>query len=56
MRYVFTTILAVFSFVACAGGPGRQAIAVVNGAAITAVDVAAMLPENLDSARADTVK
>ena len=56
MRYVFTTILAVLGFVACAGGPGRQAVAVVNGAAITAVDVAAMLPENLDSARADTVK
>jgi hypothetical protein len=44
------------TFVACAGRPDRQAVAVVNGEAITAADVAAMLPENLDSLRADTVK
>jgi peptidyl-prolyl cis-trans isomerase C len=56
MRYIFIPILAVLTLVACAGGPGRQTVAVVNGAAITAADVAAMLPENLDSLRADTVK
>jgi peptidyl-prolyl cis-trans isomerase C len=56
MRYAIITILAVVCFTACAGGPGRQAVAVVNGAAIAAGDVVAMLPDNLDSARADTVK
>jgi parvulin-like peptidyl-prolyl isomerase len=48
--------LAVLTVVACAGRPDRQAVAVVNGEAIAAADVAAMLPENLDSLRADTVK
>jgi len=56
MRYVFLTILAALTLVACAGRPGRQVVAVVNGEAITAADVAAMLPYNLDSLRADTVK
>ena len=56
MRHLFIPILAVLTLTACAGGPGRQAVAVVNGDAITAADVAAMLPENLDSLRADTVK
>ncbi len=41
---------------ACAGRADQQAVAVVNGAAITAADVAATLPGNLDSVRADTVK
>ena len=56
MKYIFIPILAVLALMACAGRPGRQAVAVVNGAAITADDVAAMLPGNLDSVRADTVK
>ena len=56
MRHLFLPILAVLTLVSCAGGPGRQAVAVVNGEAITAADVAAMLPYNLDSLRADTVK
>ncbi len=56
MRQLFIPLLAVLALVACAGRPGRQAVAVVNGEAITAADVAAMLPENLDSLRADTVK
>lgn len=56
MRYVFTTILAVLTFMACAGRPDRQAVAVVNGEGITVAEIAAMLPENLDSLRADTVK
>jgi len=55
-RHILIPILAVLTFAACAGGPDRQAVAVVNGAAITAADVAAMLPANLDSVRADTVK
>jgi len=41
---------------ACAGRPGGQVVAVVDGEAITAATVAAMLPSNLDSLRADTVK
>jgi peptidyl-prolyl cis-trans isomerase C len=56
MRHLFIPILAVLALVACASQPGRQAVAVVNGEAITAADIAAMLPENLDSLRADTVK
>jgi hypothetical protein len=56
MRYIFIPILAVLTLMACAGRSDRQTMAVVNGAAITAADVAAMLPENLDSLRADTVK
>ena len=56
MRHLLIPILAVLTLVACAGRPGRQTVAVVNGEAITAADVAAMLPENLDSLRADTVK
>src|SRR5512136_344694 len=56
MRHLFIPILAVLTLVSCAGGPGRQAVAVVNGEAITAADVAEMLPVNLDSLRADTVK
>jgi peptidyl-prolyl cis-trans isomerase C len=56
MKYVFIPILAVLALVACAGRPDRQAVAVVNGEAITVADVAALLPENLDSLRADTVK
>jgi len=49
-------ILAVLALVACAGSSNRQVVAVVNGEKITAADVAAMLPYNLDSTRADTVK
>lgn len=41
---------------ACAGRADQQAVAVVNGAAITAADITATLPWNLDSVRADTVK
>jgi peptidyl-prolyl cis-trans isomerase C len=56
MRHLFVSILAVLTLLACAGAPGRRAVAVVNGEAITAADIASMLPENLDSLRADTVK
>jgi peptidyl-prolyl cis-trans isomerase C len=49
-------VLAALAMVACAGGSSRQVVAVVNGEKITAADVAAMLPMNLDSSRADTVK
>ena len=56
MRHLFIPILAVLTLVACAGRPGRRMVAVVNGEAITAADIAALLPQNLDSLRADTVK
>jgi hypothetical protein len=56
MRHLFLPILAALTLVACSGQPGRQAVAVVNGEVISAADVAAMLPNNLDSLRADTVK
>ena len=56
MRQLLIPFLAALTLAACAGGPGRQTVAVVNGEKITAADVAAMLPENLDSLRADTVK
>ncbi len=49
-------ILAALAMVACAGSPSRQTVAVVNGEKIAAADLAAMLPMNLDSLRADTVK
>jgi len=56
MKHLLIPILAALTLVACAGRLDRQAVAVVNGEAITAADVAAMLPDNLDSLRADTVK
>ncbi len=56
MRYPFASALAVLALVACAGRPGQQTVAVVNGEKIAAAAVAAMLPLNLDSLRADTVK
>jgi peptidyl-prolyl cis-trans isomerase C len=56
MRHSCIYLLAVLALVACAGSSSRQVVAVVNGEKITAVDVAAMLPQNLDSMRADTVK
>ena len=56
MRHLFVPILAVLALVACAGSSSRQVVAVVNGEKIAAADVAAMLPQNLDSLRADTVK
>jgi parvulin-like peptidyl-prolyl isomerase len=56
MRHLFTPILAVLAMVACAGSSSRQVVAVVNGEKIAAVDLEAMLPLNLDSLRADTVK
>jgi hypothetical protein len=56
MRHLFVPILAVLALVACAGSPSRQVVAVVNGEKITTADVEAMLPLNLDSLRADTVK
>ncbi len=56
MRHLFVPILAVLALVACAGSSGRQVVAVVNGDKIVAADIEAMLPQNLDSLRADTVK
>jgi peptidyl-prolyl cis-trans isomerase C len=56
MRHLFVPILAVLALVACAGSAGRQVVAVVNGEKVSASDVEAMLPRNLDSLRADTVK
>ncbi len=56
MRHLFLSGLAVLAMLACAGQPGRRAVATVNGEAITAADIAAMLPRNLDPDRADTVK
>ena len=56
MRHLFVPILAVLALVACAGSASRQVVAVVNGEKISASDVEAMLPQNLDSLRADTVK
>ena len=56
MRHLFLPILAVLALVACAGSSSRQVVAVVNGEKIAAADVAALLPPNLDSLRADTVK
>ena len=56
MRKLLIPILAVLALVACAGSSSRQAVAVVNGEKIAAADVEAMLPQNLDSLRADTVK
>jgi len=56
MKYLFLPILAVLTLQACAGRPGEQVVAVVNGMPIAAADVVAKLPQNLDSLRADTVK
>lgn len=56
MRYPLASVLAVLALVACAPRPSQQTVAVVNGEKITAAAVAAMLPLNLDSLRADTVK
>jgi peptidyl-prolyl cis-trans isomerase C len=57
MRHFLIPILAVLALTACAGGSAdRQVVAVVNGDKITAAAVAALLPQNLDSLRADTVK
>jgi peptidyl-prolyl cis-trans isomerase C len=56
MRHLFAPILVVLALVACAGSSSRQVVAVVNGEKIAAADVEAMLPQNLDSMRADTVK
>lgn len=56
MRHFLLPILAVLTMLACTGQPARQVVATVNGEAITAADVAAMLPSNLGSLRADTVK
>jgi len=56
MRHLLIPVLAALAMVACAGSSGRQVLAVVNGEKITAADVAARLPMNLDSLRADTVK
>jgi len=49
-------MLAVLLAVACTVQPGRRVVASVNGEAITAADIAAMLPQNLDPIRADSVK
>jgi hypothetical protein len=56
MRHLFIPILAALALVACAGNSSRQVVAAVNGEKIAAADLAAMLPMNLDSLRADTVK
>ena len=56
MRHLFIPILAALAMVACAGGSSRQVVAVVNGEKIAAAELEAMLPMNLDSLRADTVK
>ena len=56
MRHLFIPILAALAMVACAGGSSRQVVATVNGEKIAAVQLEAMLPMNLDSLRADTVK
>jgi peptidyl-prolyl cis-trans isomerase C len=56
MRHLFIPILAVLALAACAGSASRQVVAVVNGEKISASDVETMLPQNLDSLRADTVK
>ncbi len=56
MRHSYALLLAVLALGACAGSSSRQVVATVNGEKITAADVAAMLPQNLDSLRADTVK
>jgi len=56
MRYPFGPVLVVLALVACACSSSHQAVAVVNGEKITAAAVETMLPQNLDSLRADTVK
>jgi peptidyl-prolyl cis-trans isomerase C len=56
MRHFLTPILVALAMVSCAGSPSRQVVAVVNGEKIAAADIQAMLPMNLDSLRADTVK
>jgi parvulin-like peptidyl-prolyl isomerase len=56
MKHLLFSILAALILVACSGQPGRQAVAVVNGEVISVADVAAMLPNNLDPLRADTLK
>lgn len=56
LRELAPGLLFVLALVSCAGRPERQVIAVVGGERITAGELAAMLPENLDSIRADTVK
>ncbi len=56
MRHLIVPVLAVLALVACSGKSGPPVVAVVNGEKITATDVEAMLPWNLDSLRADTVK
>jgi len=56
MRRLLIPILAVLALAACAGSSSRQVVAVVDGEKITAAAVEAMLPQNLDSLRADTVK
>ena len=56
MRHLSIPILAVLAMVACAGSSSRQVVAVVDGEKIAAADIEAMLPLNLDSLRADTVK
>jgi len=56
MRHLIVPVLAVLALVACSANSGRQVVAVVNGEKIAAADVEAMLPRNLDSLRADTVK
>ena len=56
MRHLFIPVLAVLASLACAGKSSRQVVAVVNGEKISAAAVEALLPQNLDSLRADTVK
>jgi peptidyl-prolyl cis-trans isomerase C len=56
MRHLLISVLAVLAALSCAGKSSPQVVAVVNGEKILAADVEAMLPQNLDSMRADTVK
>jgi peptidyl-prolyl cis-trans isomerase C len=56
MRHLFVPVLAVLVLLACSRNSSQQVVAVVNGEKIAAADIEAMLPQNLDSLRADTVK
>jgi peptidyl-prolyl cis-trans isomerase C len=56
MRELLLSLFAALSLFSCGASGARQAVATVNGDAITVADIAAALPANLDSTRADTVK
>ncbi len=56
MRILFCSVIAALMLGSCAGPASKQVVATVNGDPILAADLAASLPGNLDSTRADTVK